>query len=167
MNNDCKNTITINLTPYLAEFLKAFSESSPTEPVRLSRNSYFGNIIYRLIDKVPEDCRYIEPVIKNKTRVKLMLGWLGDVHCKRKNPYSYFYFPRSRQIEFEESVKALFDNLFFNVIEITKEYTDAQYVQLIENFCKRYRIDFATYFDTMKKKHYRERIRIANSLKKC
>lgn len=151
------NIISVNLDGYLVDFVKTLIGSGK-EPVRITRKTFVGDLIYRLIERVPENCRYLEPVLPNKRQLQLELGWLGNNGELRKNPYSYTYFPLSRQREFESAIQSVFDTVFFNVVEITKEYTDAQYKDLIDKFCERHGIDFARHFDSLKKKHYRARM---------
>ncbi|MDR1436829.1 MAG: hypothetical protein LBI65_01790 [Candidatus Symbiothrix sp.] len=159
MNEDYKfsNILKVNIDDHLASFLMTIL-GSHREPVRVYRKSFIGDLLYRLIDKVPENCNYREPVLRNKRLLQIELGWLGFRDEQRKNPYTYIYFPLSKQREFESAIRSLFDNVFFNVIEISHEYTDQQYKILIDKFCERYHIDFVRHFDSLKKKHYRSRM---------
>lgn len=150
-------TIKVNLDDHLADFVMN-QLGSDKQPVRVVRNHYIGAMLYRLIDKVPEDCRFTEPVVPGKKQLSLSIGWLGGRSELRKNPFCYTYFPLSKQREFENVIRNSFDLIFFNVIEIAKEYTDEQYKDLIENFCNRCSINFVKHFDALKKKHYRARI---------
>jgi hypothetical protein len=152
-----RNILKINLDDCLASFVMT-TLGSRSEPVAVTRKSYVGELLYRLVDRVPENCQYREPVLKNKRQLLLEIGWLGSQNELRKNPYSYLYFPLSRQREFESAIRSVFDNAFFSVIEISHEYTGQQYKTLIDRFCERYGIDFARHFDALKKKHYRARM---------
>jgi hypothetical protein len=152
------NIIRVNLDGYLADFVLSTLKAKE-QPVQIDKRSYIGHRVYRLIEKVPEDCRFIEPVIPNKRLLELEINsFIGTNGEERKRALSHYYFPTSRQKEFENSIRDMFNELFFNVVEISKEYTDAQYSVLIENFCNRYNIDFFRYFEMLKKKHYRERL---------
>jgi hypothetical protein len=154
-----RNILKVNIDDCLASFIMTIV-GSHTEPIRVYRKNYIGDLLYRLVEKVPENCRYLEPVVRNKRQLRIELGWLGSRDELRKNPYSYIYFPLSKQREFESAIRSVFDNVFFNVIEISREYTEQQYKTLIDVFCERYRIDFARHFDALKKKHYRERMNV-------
>ena len=155
------NIIKINLDDYLVDFVMSL-QGSTKQPVRISNKNFIGASIYRLLDKVPENCRFEYPILPNKRILEVEVGWLGSRGQKRKRPFTHYYFPVSKQRELELSIRNMFDELYFQVIEISREYTDAQYVVLIEKFCDRYKIDFAKNFESFKKKHYRARQNLLN-----
>ncbi|MDR1370821.1 MAG: hypothetical protein LBJ72_11960 [Dysgonamonadaceae bacterium] len=157
-----KAIIKVNIDSCLADFV-INQLGSNSQPVKANRDTYVGSLLYRMLEKVPEDCRYIEPVLPRKRLLEIEVGSLGSRSETRKRPYTHYYFPVSRQREFESAIRDIFNELFFQIIEITKEYTERQYVELIENFCKRYGIDFACHFDALKKKHYRSRLEYAKN----
>lgn len=157
MNEINSNIITVNLDSYLAEFLVGYLGCGQ-QPIPLSKKNFIGTIIYRMLEKVPENCIFTPPVIKRKVLLQLQLSSLGTQEEERKRAFTHYYFPLSRQKDFEAIVRDMFNELFFQIIEITKSYTEVQYIRLIESFCIRYNIDFAKHFDMLKKKHYRARL---------
>ena len=162
MNKPNGNIIKINLDGYLADFIMSMLGAN-RQPVPVSKKNFFGSLIYRLIDKVPEDCRFSSPILPNKRILELEVSSLGGRDQERKRYFANYYFPLSKQREFESTVRDVFNELFFQTIEISREYTSEQYVNLIESFCNRYKIDFAENFDSLKKKHYRARQQLYNN----
>ncbi|MDR2003326.1 MAG: hypothetical protein LBQ74_09875 [Prevotella sp.] len=151
------NYITVNIDSYLAAFVTGLLHGKDYVAV-VPADHYIGILLYRLLDKVPEDCRFIPPVHYRKKQVKLHLNSLGARDNVRKRPETYYYLPLSKQIEFEKNIRILFDELFFNVVSITTEYTDEQIKKLIERFCEMYTIDYAQHCEALVKKYYRARM---------
>lgn len=151
-----QNSIVINLDAYLSHFviglLNGKNDSAIVPP-----DHYIGTLLYRMLDKVPENCNFIPPILHRKKQIKLYVNTLGRSVDTLKRPQTYFYFPASKQIEFEKNIRVLFDQLFFNVISIAEEYTDEQIRKLIEKFCDLYNIDYTQHSDAFIKKYYRAR----------
>lgn len=150
------NSIVINMDAYLSQFvigmLNGKNDSAIVPP-----DHYVGTLLHRMLDKVPENCNFVPPVLPRKKQIKLFVNTLGRSVDTLKRPQTYYYFPVSKQIEFEKNIRVLFDQLFFNVISIAEEYTDEQIRKLIERFCDLYNIDYAQHSDALIKKYYRAR----------
>lgn len=152
-----KNSITININSYLADFIISLLHGENYTAV-ISPDHYIGTLLYRLLDKVPEDCKFIPPVHHRKKQLTLYLNSLGTRSDIRKRPETYYYLPLSKQIEFEKNIRTLFDELFFRTLSLTIEYTEQQMKNLIERFCETYKIDYAQHCDALIKKYYRARM---------
>lgn len=152
-----ENSIIVNIDSYLAAFVSGLLHGENYAAV-VPPDHYIGTLLYRLLDKVPEDCRFIPPVHYRKKQLKLYLNSLGARDNVRKRPETYYYFPLSKQIEFEKNIRILFDELFFRTLSLTREYTEQQIKILIERFCEIYKIDYAQHCDALVKKYYRARM---------
>ena len=155
--NIISSTITVSLPKYLAEFV-ASQMKNEGDKLKINRNTFVGSTLYRLLDKVPEDCHFVPPAVsKGKVSLDIDITTIGYRDEKRKN-YNYYYFPSSRQKDFEAAMKDYFNALLFSVLSLSKEYSDAEYKLLIESFCEKYGLDANEQYDTLKKKYYRHRL---------
>lgn len=154
--------IKINLPEYLLNFvIRQMGEEK--QPLKVRKNTFLGNLIYSELCKVPEDCTHYFRQLPNKNVLTLDILWMGGREDKRINcNQTYYYIPTSVQRSMESKIEDFFNELFFNIVDITKEYTDAEYKDLIQSFCNRYSIDFAKNYDMLKKRHYRKRIEKSN-----
>lgn len=151
-----ENSVVVNMDAYLVDFVVGVLHGKDSYAL-VSRDNYIGILLYNLLDKVPEDCHFIPPVRYNKKQLTLYFNTLGRAVDSLKRSNYHFYFPLSRQQEFEKNIRMLFDELFFNVISTTVEYTDDQIKKLIESFCDKYKVDYTQHSDALIKKYYRER----------
>lgn len=153
---DTSNSIFVNMDAYLVAFVVGVLHGKGNSAI-VPRDHYFGSLLYNLLEKVPEDCHFVPSVHYRKVQLTLYINSLGRAVDSRKRPDTHYYFPRSKQQEFEKSIRLFFDELFFTVVSITVEYTEDQIKKLIESFCDNYGIDYAQHSDALIKKYYRER----------
>lgn len=150
--------IKLFLPEYLINFVLKLTKSKSTI-AKIGRNTFIGSLIYEELRKIPEDCNHVERSHPGKKPLIIDLSWIGGRNDKRINCNTgYYYIPSSSQRNLEIKIEDFFNELFFSVLDITKEYTDAEYKELIESFCKKYDIDFARNYDMLKKRHYRKRM---------
>ncbi len=150
------NSVIVNMDSYLVSFVVGMLHGDNSSVI-VPHDHYIGNMLYDLLEKVPENCQFKPPVIERKKQLTLYVYTLGRAVDGRKRTDTHYYFPQSRQQAFEKNIRMLFDELFFNTISITKEYTDDQIRKLIESFCLTYNIDYPQHSDALIKKYYRER----------
>lgn len=149
--------IKINLPEYLINFVIRQMKGEK-QPVKVRKDTFIGNLLYAELCKVPEDCTHYFRELHNKKTLTLDVSWIGGRSDKRINcNQSYYYIPSSVQRGLENKIEDFFNELFFNIVDIAKEYTDAEYKDLIQSFCTRYEIDFAKNYEMLKKRHYRKR----------
>lgn len=152
------NFIKLYLPEYLIGFVLSQTQSN-SSMAKIGRNTFIGSLIYERLVKIPEDCHYIDRIPQGKKPLLINLAWIGGRNDKRINcKTAYYYIPSSVQRDLETKIEEFFNEVFFNVVDIAKEYTDLEYKQLIESFCERYKIDFSKNYDMLKKRHYRKRI---------
>lgn len=150
--------IKINLPEYLINFVIRQMKGTK-QPVKVRKDTFIGNLIYSELCKVPEDCTHLFRELPNKSTLTLDITWIGGRNEKRINcSQAYYYIPSTIQRSLENKIEDFFNELFFNVVDMAKEYTDAEYKDLIESFCARYSIDFSKNYEMLKKRHYRKRI---------
>lgn len=155
--NSISGIIRLSLPKYLAEFV-ANQLKSGDGKLKINRNTFVGSTLYRLLDKVPEDCHFVPPAVsKGKVSLIIDITTVGYRNEERKN-YKHYYFPSSRQKDFEASMKDYFDELFFSVLSLSAEYSDVEYKMLINSFCEKYGLDFTEHYEALKKKYYRHRV---------
>ena len=141
---------------YLCQFLIGYFNGDGTKPLRIGKDNFFGHILYDQLELVPEDCIFKPTArMERKQALEIEVGTIGT--AQRKNPTYYYYLPKSKQLLIEKYVRVLFDELLCSFLINVSEQMENEIKSLIEAFCERYRIDFATYYDTLKKKYYRDR----------
>lgn len=149
--------IKINLPEYLVNFV--ISQMGGTkQPLKIRKDTFIGNLIYSELRKVPEDCVHHHRQLTNKHTLTLDINKIGGRGEQISCVSGYFYIPTSSQRSLENKIEDFFNELFFNAINLAKEYSDAEYKDLIKSFCDRYNIDFAQNYDMLKKRHYRKRL---------
>jgi hypothetical protein len=89
--NENNNILKINLDNYLVDFVVSLS-GAEKQPVPVTKKNFIGSLIYRLIDKVPEDCRFINPVLQGKRILELEISSLGFRNEERKRSLVHYYF---------------------------------------------------------------------------
>lgn len=149
--------IKIHLPEYLVNFVIRQMKGE-RQPVKVRKDTFIGNLIYSELRKVPEDCTHVGRTVPNKAILTLDISRIGGRIDERKNcRTTYYYVPISSQRVLESKIEDFFNELFFNVINIAKEYSELEYKELIELFCERYGIDFARNYEMLKRRHYRKR----------
>jgi hypothetical protein len=105
--NDKANILKINLDNYLVDFVVSLL-GAEKQPVPVTKKNFIGALIYRLVDKVPENCRFVNPVLQGKRILELEISSLGYRNEERKRSFTHYYFPLSKAREFESAVRNLF-----------------------------------------------------------
>jgi hypothetical protein len=149
------STLTLYMEGYLAQFLTGYFGGTG-DSIKIRKDSFIGELLYDQLQIVPEDCIF-RPTNRTdkKQPLKVEVGFLGT--SARKNPNHYFYLPKSKQLLIEKQVRFVFDELLCLYLANVTEKTESEIKSLIENFCEKYGIDFASYYDTLKKKYFRAR----------
>lgn len=156
--SDLTTVYKLEMEPYLIAFVQGRYLEGTKPPYRLQKDCFLGEMIYQYIEKVPFGLRPdIETFSKRKAILEVEVGFLGNRSEPRKNPmYNYFLPPQKKTLIVKE-IKAVFDELLYSFMDITKQYTEEEFKTLLESFCEKYTIDFAMSYETLKKKYYRAR----------
>ena len=148
------STITLYMKGYLAQFLAGYFDCAGESSIKIRKDSFIGQLLYDLLELVPEDCIF-RPSDRtdNKKPLKIEIGILGAY--PQKNSRYHYYLPKSKQFLIEKQVRFVFDELLCLYLKDVSEETEGEIKSLIEKFCDKYGIDFAVYYDTLKKKYFR------------
>ncbi len=147
------STLTLYLEGYLVQFLTGYLCGTGNTPLHVRKDCFLGQLLYDQLETVPEDCVYKPSSRTDKKPLLVEVGWLGTT--ERKRPSYYYYLPRTKQLFIEKHVMIVFDEILCTFLSSVHKATEMQTKLLIEQFCDRYNIDFATYYETLKKKYYR------------
>ncbi len=153
-----KKTVTIRLKPYLQEFYTGISGSTKANS---SLRSFLGSIIILFIERIPRD--YTPKLYTGEQYFDVELKHYShhtgpDI---RGNVYiNEFHFPK-----IERCLMEYFDSIFFTFMDqwtSNRTYSKSRVSNPKVNdgilvFCRQHKINYARYFECLKKKYYRER----------
>mgnify|MGYP001300043755 CR=1 FL=1 len=149
--------IWINLPKYLIDFVKSQSELSD-DAIRVNSDTFIGRIIYENLEKVPDGCTYSFEQTSNRYPLGIDLNTIGGRNEKRIYADRYcYYIPPQSQRSIETQLTDFFNHLFYNTLDLSCEYSEAQIKQLIEKFCNKYKIDEVDNYEMLKKRYFRYR----------
>lgn len=151
-------TISINLRPYLRDFLIArYGE----EPIRLPKQSTESMTLYDLLNRPPAG-----RINQGNTTFELPFNRIANV---RKDPRVYNYLSDNSINTFETLIYNEFWSTFRDEMRRAKQaYPAIQYKQAIRMFMEKYNLhpDNIEY-DTLKKHDYRFREKRLKNIKNC
>ncbi len=148
--------ISIAIDPYLKDYLIGrYGE----EPIPAVTKNLVGVLLEPMLRKPPvEYVPYTEKNSTDRILIDVKLMWKSN-GVGMKNPLYYFYVDKCDNIKFKNGISGVFWETFYGYADAKLESGNTQIKDIIDMFCRKYKLnpDHANY-EMMKKHYYRHRI---------